>query len=202
MGPAFWIAVGGSTLVCAIAVACIGYSDVIGTKDQRSRRYEEIVRSFDGRPEVKVRVTGTGLSAEQTAWLGHQYGYAVWQWETDRGQPRYLVMRRIHPAPPHTGHGPGAWQPPAAHPVSTEQIREELRRAPDPVARRNQFLALLVFGIGSVIAAVSNYRSGDSFLLPAIAAPVFLGGAAALKWHTRRADRRRQAPPPPGRQKW
>ncbi|MGW1378118.1 hypothetical protein ACWD6P_28125 [Streptomyces sp. NPDC002446] len=188
------------TLVGVIAVVLLGFSDLVGTRDQHRRRQADIIRSFDGRPEVKVRVNGTGWSAEQTAWLGHQYGYSVWQWETNRGQPRYLVMRRTAPTPPNTGASPGNWNA-APQPASVEQIQNELRQAPDPAARRTQIIGLLVFGIGSVIAAVSNYRSGDPYLAPAIAAPAFLGGAAALTWYTRRADRRRTLPPP-GRQKW
>ncbi|MEU9121333.1 hypothetical protein AB0C96_16020 [Streptomyces sp. NPDC048506] len=202
MESAGWVLVSLCALGGAVFALFLGYSDLVGTKAQRRRRYEEIVRSFDGRPEVKVRVSGTGLSAEQTAWLGHQYGYSVRQWKTDRHQPRYLVMHRTAPYPPaNTGYGPAAWNAPPSD-ISTEQIRNELHRAPDPPARRNQIMALLIFGIGAVVAAVSNYRSGDSYLLPAIAAPLFFAGAVALTWYTRRANRRRQSPPAPGQQKW
>ncbi len=186
----------------AIAVG-IAYSDLVGTKAQRKRRYEEMLRSFDGRPEVKVRVTGTGLSAEQTAWIGHQYGYSVGHWETERHQPRYLVMRRTAFAPKNTGPGPETWNSPP-DPASMGQIRQALRKAPDPVARRNQIFGLLVFGIVAGAMAVSNYRSGGSYIAPAIAAPVFFAGAATLRWYTRRVhrERERQSPPNSGQQKW
>lgn len=200
MGSVLWIVVSFGALVGTVIAICVAYSDIVGTKAQRRRRYEEILRSFDGRPEVKVRVTGTGLSAEQTAWLGHQYGYSVGRWETERHQPRYLVMRRMADSPPHTAGAPEAWNTQAA-PVSIEQVRQDLRKAPDPRAKRNQIIALTVFAIGSVVGAVSNYRSGDSYLLPALAAVIFLAGAAVLTWHTRRTNQRRQTPPPSGRQK-
>ncbi|WP_164492916.1 hypothetical protein [Streptomyces lydicus] len=188
--------------VAAPAVAMgIAYSDLVGTKAQRARRYEGILRSFDGRPEVKVRVTGTGLSAEQTAWIGHQYGYSVGHWETERHQPRYLVMRRMADSPSDAAGVPGAWNSQAT-PVSIDQVRQELRKAPDPVARRNQIFGLLVLGIVAGATAVSNYRSGGSYIAPALAAPVFFAGAATLRWYTRRVHRERQSPPDSGRQKW
>ncbi|MGW8401197.1 hypothetical protein ACWGLP_31710 [Streptomyces lydicus] len=190
--------------VAAPAVAiCMAYSDLVGTKAQRRRRYEEILRSFDGRPEVRVRVTGTGLSAEQTAWIGHQYGYSVGHWETERHQPRYLVMRRMADSPPDAAGVPGAWNTQTT-PVSIEQVRQELRKAPDPVARRNQIFGLLVLGIVAGATAVSNYRSGGSYIAPAIAAPVFFAGAATLRWYTRRVhrERERQSTPNSGQQKW
>ncbi|MFH8629961.1 hypothetical protein ACH4CC_08820 [Streptomyces lydicus] len=203
MEATIWILVSLCALVGAVIAIFFAYSDIIGTKAQRKRRYEEILRSFDGRPEVKVRVTGTGLSAEQTAWIGHQYGYSVGHWETERHQPRYLVMRRTAFAPKNTGPGSETWNSPP-DPASIGQIRQELRKAPDPVARRNQIFGLLVFGIVAGATAVSNYRSGGSYIAPAIAAPVFFAGAATLRWYTRRVhrERERQSPPDSGQQKW
>ncbi|MFI0149342.1 hypothetical protein [Streptomyces lydicus] len=203
MEVTIWILVSFCALVGAVIAIVFAYSDIVGTKAQRRRRYEEILRSFDGRPEVKVRVTGTGLSAEQTAWIGHQYGYSVGHWETERHQPRYLVMRRMADSPPDAAGVPGAWNTQAT-PVSIEQVRQDLRKAPDPVARRNQLFGLLVLGIVAGATAVSNYRSGGSYIAPAIAAPVFFAGAATLRWYTRRVhrERERQSPPNSGQQKW
>ncbi|MCB5909730.1 hypothetical protein [Streptomyces pinistramenti] len=201
MASLLWLVLPVLALAGLAAVIFVGYSDAVGTKAQRRRRHEEVLRSFDGRPEARVRVSGTGLSPAQTAWLGHQYGYAVQNWETGRHKPRYLVMRRVTPGPAGPVPVPEGWTgapgPAAPVPVSDEQLRAELRRAPDPVARRNQLMALLLFGAGSVVAAVDNYRSGDAYLLPTLAAVVFLTGAATLTWFRRRADRQRRATPPP-----
>ncbi|MFI7097834.1 hypothetical protein ACIBK8_00510 [Streptomyces sp. NPDC050161] len=207
MESLLWLLLPVVALAGVIGLIFVGYSDVIGTKAQRRRRHEEMVRSFDGRPEVKVRVSGTGLSPVQTAWLARQYGYGVQRWETDRHKPRYLVVRRIDQSPPPAGPGFGPPPPPFSGPVpspadhSADQLRAELRRAPDPVARRNQFMALLVLGAGAAVGAVSNYRSGGPYVLPAVAAVVLLAGATVLRWYSRRAARHPHTSPPSDRRK-
>ncbi|MEU7183880.1 MULTISPECIES: hypothetical protein [Streptomyces] len=183
-------------VITVIAIPFIFYFDNVGTAAQRRRRCEEILRSFDGRPEVKVRVSGTGMSAEETALLGHRYGYAVQEWQTRRGQPRYLVLRRTGAPWSPPGYGPGMGNSP---PVlgAMPQIRQELSRAPDPRARRRQIGTLVAMGIGSGAAAFSNYRSGGSYTVVAIVSISLLGGAAALAWFTWSATRRRKVPSTP-----
>lgn len=134
--------------VCAIAVSL--WSGTVGTSSQRRRRREEILRSFDGRPEVKVRVTGTGMSAEETALLGHRYGCAVTRWETSRGGPTSLVMHRTTGLAPAPGFGP----PPP-------DVRRALAQAPNPRARSRQIGALVAMGIGTGAAAINRFRPGE-----------------------------------------
>ncbi|GAA3195320.1 MULTISPECIES: hypothetical protein [Streptomyces] len=167
----------------AVAVAVSGWSDLVGTASRRRRRREEILRSFDGRPEVRVRTTGAGMTAEETALLGHRHGYAVVQWETGRGTPPRLVMRRATGPAPAPGFGP----PPPERPLS---------KAPDPGARKRQIGTLVALGIGTGSAAVSEVRAGASAVVPAICALAFLGGAVALALVTRSAGRRAAAPLP------
>lgn len=183
-------------VIAVIAIPLIVYFDSVGTATQRRRRCEEILRSFDGRPEVKVRVSGTGMSAEETASLGHRYGYAVQERQTRRGQPRYLVLRRTGAPWPPPGYGPGAGNAPPV-PGTMPQIRRELSRAPDPRARRRQISTLVAMGIGSGAAAFSNYRSGGSYAVVAIVSISLLGGAVALAWFTWSAARRRNVPSTP-----
>ncbi|MFF9477644.1 hypothetical protein [Streptomyces sp. NPDC014733] len=169
----------------AVAVAVSGWSDFVGTASQRRRRREEVLRSFDGRPEVRVRTTGTGMTAEETALLGHRHGYAVVRWETWRGAPPYLVMRRTTGPAPAPGFGP----PPPVGPLS---------KAPNPGARSRQVWALVMLGLAAGYAAISGFRSGRPAVLEAVAAVVFLGGAVAVRLYYARSDRRRAATPPPG----
>jgi hypothetical protein len=183
-------------LIAVIAIPFIFYFDNVGTAAQRRRRCEEILRSFDGRPEVKVRVSGTGMSAEETALLGHRYGYAVQEWQTRRGQPRYLVLRRTGTPWSPLGHGPGAGNAPPV-PGTMPQIRQELSRAPDPRARQRQIGTLVAMGIVAGAAAFSNYRSGGSYTVVAIISISLLGGAAVLAWFTWSAARRRNVPSTP-----
>ncbi|MEU3709065.1 hypothetical protein [Streptomyces catenulae] len=169
----------------SVAVAVSGWSDLVGTRSRQRSRREEILRSFDGRPEVKVRATGAGMTPEETALLGHRHGYVVIRWQTRRGAPPYLVMRRATGPAPAVGFGP---PPPAGR----------LTKAPNPEGRSRQRWALLMPGLGSGYAAFDSFRSGGSVVLPGTVAVVFLGGAAALTLHYARSDRRRAAVPPPG----
>ncbi|ANZ16524.1 hypothetical protein O1L44_11410 [Streptomyces noursei] len=193
----FLVVVLTGTPVIVIAIVVTTLSDLGATADQRRRNFEKVCRAFDGRPEVKVQVHGAGMTAEQTAWLGYQYGYSVSHFETHRGSPRRLVMRRTNTAvPPNTGGTPGWPTPPVS--VRMEHIQEELRQAPDPVARERQFWGLLAFGAGSAIVAVREFHAGRPYALAAATvSAVFLAGAAVLARYARRANQRKRKAAPP-----
>ncbi|KUL36422.1 hypothetical protein ADL22_24310 [Streptomyces sp. NRRL F-4489] len=171
-----------------IGVPFLVHSDYVGTAHQRRRRYEEMIRSFDGRPEVTVRVHGTGMTAEQTVLLARRYGYVPWEWESSRTNPRELRMRRCdvpHPPP----YGPAPASPVAPEDMSA--ISAELSRLPDPNRTRRASGVLLAIGIGVGIAACRDVPSGSASVPEAVVATLLLAGAGAVAWRGRRAAGRR-----------
>src|SRR5881392_2034525 len=107
------LAVVAFTVLVLVALPIFFYQVHVGSTGARQRRQQEILRSLDGRPEVKVLASGTGWSMEQTVWVAQQHGYELSHVEGVRAQPRYLVLRSTQAFAPFPPPPPqGAFPPP------------------------------------------------------------------------------------------
>ncbi|WP_157878898.1 hypothetical protein [Streptomyces sp. CT34] len=173
----------------------------VGSPATRQRRKAEILQSFDGRPEVVVRATGTGMSSEETIWLARQHGYEFWQWETYNRTGLHMRMRRIQlpSAPPGSGYeyypaatGYTSSQPdlyPAfnGHELSVrpmtsaelQAVRRQISKVRNPWSWSRLATILSVAAAGVGLAAVIDLISGHSFVAPACIAGALLSGAVS-----------------------
>jgi len=160
------------------------YHDHIGSPAARERRKAEIIQSFDGRPEVVVRTTGTGLSREETVLLAQQYGYEFWKWETYNRTGLYMRMRRTQfphrpplrgnnfpPEYPQQPYGEAPFQ--QNHPVVSSMpgteiptTRYQRNKAPGAWTWRRIGTTFSLLAAGTSLATVINIFSSSSFTAP------------------------------------
>ncbi|MEU4849781.1 hypothetical protein [Streptomyces gilvosporeus] len=209
------LAVIGSLVLLLALIAAIPiylWHDHIGSSATQHRRRAELLKSFDGRPEVVVRLTGTGMSREETIWLARQHGYEIWKWETYNRTGLHMRMRRVQqphpstgavdarqPAYPHIPNNP--YQQPgfqasnrlsAPPPSELQNIRRELGRTRNPWSW-NQYALPLVGGavvVGGL--AIRDLISDRPYFVEAGTSATCLASAAAT-WAAGRVAARRKA---------
>ncbi|WP_306323320.1 MULTISPECIES: hypothetical protein [unclassified Streptomyces] len=187
------LALGVGTLV---ALPFFFHHTHIGSAATREKRRQEVLRSLDGRPEVRVLASGTGWSMEQTLWTARQYGYELVRVDGFRAQPRYLVLRstRTYAPPPSTplpsSAPPGGFLPPSPGSPELHAPAQELRTAGNPGALLALTLVLGLPGVGAVVKAVAAARHGEPFAAPAAIGVVLLIAATGLGLLALRTNRR------------
>ncbi|MET8469116.1 hypothetical protein ABZY90_00025 [Streptomyces sp. NPDC006422] len=162
----------------------------VGSAEARGRRQQEILRSLDGRPEVKVLASGTGWSVEQTVWVARQHGYELTRVEGYRARPRCLVLGSTQAFTPFPSAPPqGAYPPPPGAPELRLASRE-IRKAGNPGAVDSLAALLGLLGVGAAVKAAVAAQGGELFTVPALLSVVLLAGAAVLFVAARRMARR------------
>ncbi|MFF0018130.1 hypothetical protein [Streptomyces sp. NPDC005374] len=186
MKTAVLLALMGLGLIVLIALPFLFYNLHVGSPATRERRRQEILKSFDGRPEVRVPATGAGLSVEQTVWLARRHGYDLSHTEGYRMQNRYLVLRLTGPFTPSlpTGSLPGPGS------AELQSAAQQVRKSVNPGGIKRLALLLGLIGAAASAKAVSAAQAGQTFAVPAVIAVVLLAGAAALYLTGRSAGRR------------
>ncbi|MGW8551592.1 hypothetical protein [Streptomyces tubercidicus] len=186
-----------------VAVPVFLYDTFIGTRTQRQRRHQAVLHAFDGSEEVRVRVTGTGLSVENVVWLARCHGYDIWEWETSPAGTAYLRMRRIdrrgkaspspvdqqgwHGSHPHPGHA----HFPQPSLKDLQAIRKDVYRTG---SRNGALWGILTFagiGIISALNAFREYQAGHSYVTEAVIFAISAITATAGVFVSRNAARRR-----------
>lgn len=173
------------------------------TRAEHQQRYNDVLRAFDGSNEVRVRVSGTGLSVEQIVWLARCHGYDIWEWDVSRGGPSYLIMRRIDQrnaqsvsefGAPHSGNAyvaPVSGSIPQPSLKDLQAIRRDVYRTGN---RNGRFWGILVFagvGVTSAYHAAIDYQAGNSYALEIAISVMCIAGAIAGGVITRSFARRR-----------
>ncbi|WP_425827073.1 hypothetical protein [Streptomyces fractus] len=184
------LAVVAFMVLALVALPIFFYQVHVGSSGARQGRQQEILRSLDGRPEVKVLATGTGWSMEQTVWVAQQHGYQLSHMEGVRAQPRYLVLRSTQAFTPFPPPPPqGTFPPPPGSP-ELRPAHQEMRKAGNPGAVYGLAFILGLPGCGMVVKAVTAARHGESFAGQALLGVAMLAGAIALIVVARRMTRR------------
>ncbi|MFD7297906.1 hypothetical protein ACFV9W_31870 [Streptomyces sp. NPDC059897] len=165
----------------------------IGSTAARERRRQEILRTLDGRPEVKVLASGTGWSMDQTLWMAHQYGYELARVEGFRAQPRYLVLRSTRAPFPPFPPPPGAFPPPPGSP-ELASAAQRVKSAGNPGAIKILALVLAVPGAGTVAKALITAAQNGEVSAARTAIGVVLFAAGATLYVVGRRTARRSAP--------
>ncbi|MGG2458475.1 hypothetical protein ACO0M4_01345 [Streptomyces sp. RGM 3693] len=208
------------TLLFLVAAPLYLWHDHVGSSTTQHRRRQEMLKSFDGRPEVVVRLTGTGMSREETIWLARQHGYEIWKWETYNRTGFHMRMRRVQPPSPPAGPV-AAWQTVYPHtpnnpyqqpgfqgipdfqgnpgntyfsaptPSELQTIRRELYRTRSPW---NWYQLLPILGGITAVVGTETVRdliSGRPYFVEAGISAACLAGAAAAFAAGRAAARRK-----------
>ncbi|MDO0911340.1 hypothetical protein QQM39_10895 [Streptomyces sp. DT2A-34] len=196
-------ALAGALLVVYFLIS--NFRDHVGTRQLHLQRQDNVMTAFDGRDEVRVRWSGTGMTIEQIVWYGRQYGYDLYCLSGTGSAARKLVMRRLpYGPPPHPM--PGYGQP---HAAELAAIAKDVRRTVNPEAIVALAGMLVVMAGVCGFAARDRYQAGDSFFVPLaiavvlvlLALGVAIGGRVALLRRRRRFVQHKSSGyvAPPGR---
>ncbi|MDQ8708364.1 hypothetical protein RCO28_38795 [Streptomyces sp. LHD-70] len=212
MSTLMWLLAAAGAFAFAIAALVWSITELGGSKRTQERRRAELVQSLDGRPEVRIRVYGTGMTPAQTVWLAEQYGYRVFEWPQSRGIDVYVTMRRVAPpavgpfptpprplqptepgapAPPH----PAAMAPlPHPTPADQQRIAHDLHNAQLGGDHLLRAFALCAIGVICLITAMTRYTDGQSYAVAtALGAAFVVAGVTVFAWG-RRARRKLNRP--------
>ncbi|MDI3424243.1 hypothetical protein [Streptomyces luteolus] len=162
----------------------------VGTRALRKQRQYDVMHAFDGRPEVVVRCSGSGMSIEEIVWYGRQRGYDLYCFQGTGQSARKLVMRRL----------PLPWPPPALlqqvppRPQDLAAIRADVYRTINPEGLWVLVAGLIAGAAGVGFSTIDTYRAQDSIPVGAVVTAVLLLlalgvallGQKALKSRSRR----------------
>ncbi|MDQ8708366.1 hypothetical protein RCO28_38805 [Streptomyces sp. LHD-70] len=162
----------------------------VGTRALRKQRQYDMMHAFDGRPEVVVRYSGSGMSIEEIVWYGRQRGYDLYCLQGTGQSARHLVMRRLpQPWPP-----PPALQQVPPRPEDLAAIRADVYRTINPEGMWVLVGALIAGAAGVGSSTIDTYRAQEGIptgpvvtaVLLLLALGVALLGRRALKRRSRR----------------
>lgn len=192
------VALGALLLVVYVVV---GFRDHVGTRALHQQRQRDVMTTFDGRDEVRVRWSGTGMTVEQIVWHGRQFGYDLYCLSGTGSAARTLVMRRLPYGPP-SRVGPGYGQP---HPAELADIARDVRRTVNPEALVAITGMLVVMAGVCAFAVRDRHQAGDSSVVPMaigvllllLALGVAMAGRVALLRRRRRFVQHKSSGPVP-----
>lgn len=162
----------------------------VATRALRKQRQYDVMHAFDGRPEVVVRYSGSGMSIEEIVWYGRQRGYDLYCFLGTGQSARKLVMRRL----------PLPWPPPATlqqvlpRPQDLAAIRSDIYRTVNPVGLWVLVASLIAGAVGTGFTTIGTYRAQEGVTTGAVVTAVLLLfalgvallGRKALKSRSRR----------------
>ncbi|MFM9371532.1 hypothetical protein [Streptomyces sp. Da 82-17] len=159
----------------------------VGTRALRKQRQYDVLQAFDGRPEVVVRFSGSGMSIEEIVWYARQRGYDLYCGLGTGQSARRLVLRRL----------PQPWPPPAAlqqippRPQDLAAIRADVYRTVNPEGLWVLVGGLIAGATGTAFTTIDSYRAQEGSPTGAAVTAVLLLLALGIALLGRRALKRR-----------